>query len=437
MLSAEDGAILKEKIAQQRERQEHLKVQIKRAERDCEQTAALKSMLPMAMQSKEQEERELTEESSSIKRKMEAIESEYNQKCKSQDNQLLELENGLGNRIEKMERFRDLLERLEHQLVRVKSQEEPILTCYKKAKSDSRRLEELRAKIPRIAPLVLTIEDCENCFSFLKYSCSTTHSRLETVKHRILKLTEENTLRSSEFFRMSSECEDLLEEVKRHEDGRRTIYSDLVAMTSECDRLNELRKVLNRNCSTEIATNSLELDKAMQLILEEKQRLLEVDSFIENFPHYVQKSLFEQEVLLGKRKQLAAEIRRKIDFCIQEETRKQNESPQVIKLTKELEGHWHEHEKMLQRSCELEKRLKCRQDDLERKKLGLSEISEVMGKVRELNGMDALERAYEMSVEENRVLGKRMMSLRRELYIYESEKRQFLRELSELEKKCV
>jgi chromosome segregation ATPase len=230
----------------------------------------------------------------------------------------------------------------------------------------------------------------------------------------------------------STAVQNLLEEIRIRETESDRIQVRVSEVRSQMDDMNEVRRREYDSGQALLGSVQTEVDEQRRGLSELQDRLLGVEGAIRDFPTRVRDAACEHEIAMGKKKQLTVEIQKKIESQIQELIAQQSRSPVVASLTAQLENHWSEHAKMTESVDGLERKLYGLQEAVERKKMIVVELKQhfrnIVGE-----GLRQQDEMYRSARSQNSEFAQKMAALKREVFIYESEQKQFERTLSELE----
>ena len=135
----------------------------------------------------------------------------------------------------------------------------------------------------------------------------------------------------------------------------------------------------------------------------------------------------DEEKKVLKKKQLSAELSKKIEDERAEIRRKQGESEVVQSLSRDLEKEWIDVNSLTQTNDSLERKLLSLQELLGRKRDALYEIGKIK---KEKSGLELLEHLYQTEHDKNRWMAKEMQEVQRKLDMEIAERNQLIRENS-------
>ena len=434
MFSEEDVINIKKRINERQELKQQYQKKIERAQKDSEALQMLKEMLPGAKQEKEEEEKQLRKEI----RKLEKLKKAYErgefpdaQKLEEQlENQLSSQEDKLVSHIENLEGKQNLQDHLEYKISNFVKKENEIMEKIKAAKEHEKKFDKFVMRIPKIAPILLYMNDLEDTINTYKNQILDLSQTIKSTEIKIQKASDENSLTQSQLSRKQADLDAINDDIRINEYQRERLKTEYVNLNSEVEHINIERSSAETKLHIQLENYKAQDEKLSLKIL--KSRLESIDKVIDNFPEYSRIEMRNQQILINKKKQLAHEIQKKIDNILYEISYRQNQSTEVMDLCKTLEVQWKEHDVLEHSTNEKENKLYGLQDLLERRKNVSKEITSIARKIDVKSGMKHLECLYEIAFKENRKLDKINRKLNRDLEIYESENKQYLRELQEL-----
>jgi chromosome segregation ATPase len=207
--------------------------------------------------------------------------------------------------------------------------------------------------------------------------------------------------------------------------------SELRQLSSDRSSVGAKRSDFESGCVTEHQRLDAELSAACQQLAGLEAECDRIGREIAELPNRVRTQRAESDIMIGKRRQLAQEIKKKIKRHQDEMLSEHVKSSEVVNLTKVLENDWAEHAKLLEQTKELERVLLLGQETLARKR-SIAEALRAQGQVAGQPGIRYLEQLYGVTRTQNRDMAREMRGVRRELDMVEAEKVQFLRELAAL-----
>lgn len=415
---------------------------IKRAKKDSEQILLLKQILPAALEDKEKEEKELLTQIHNLEDQKQQLQNFGDHDGEKQNDELQKslssLENVLADNVEKLEMHQNLQDSLEFKLDKTKKSDAEITEKLNKYESLEAKYDKFQMRIPKIPPIVVYLNDLEDQLQFQKQSLINSKNHIQTHESDIEHYMEKNSVSQSKLSRKQVKLDDVIDKTRINEFQRERLKTEYLDLTSELSRLyTETDKIKSQfqaqlsNYQTEDELIYSELDLL-------KDRLNEIDKKIKNFPEDSKIEMNNQKVMIIKKKQLAQQIQKKINDILYDISNRQNQSPEVMQLSKSLEKHWKEHQVLEDSTNKQETHLHNLQDLLERKKTSIEEIHNMIKLIeykgtRLSSGMKSLDFLYDHALKENRKFDAHNRKLSRELEIYEAEHRQFARELDEIQ----
>ncbi|OHT09250.1 hypothetical protein TRFO_21896 [Tritrichomonas foetus] len=434
MLSQDEIELLKKRIEERIETQKQFQKKIERAEKDNEALALMEQMLPNALQEKKEEEQQLLKEL----RELEHMKSTYiniGDPEGEKNNEMLTkklstLEDLLADHIEQLEVNQDLFDNLEFQLEKVEDKENEVTEKLNVLKEQEKKFNKFRMRIPKIAPIMLFINDLEDQIKNEEQHVKKAKEMIQFDLNLIQKFSDENSLCQSQFSRKQADLDAINDDIRINEYQRERLKTELLNLQTEFEHINIERSSVETQFQVQLNSYKNEDGHLSLNIL--KSKLDSLNTVIKNFPEDSKIELNNQKILITKKKQLAQQIQKKIDSVLYEISHRQNQSTEVMELSKTLENQWKEHEILENTTNKKEDKLYGLQDFLEKRKYVAEEIKKLSLKMKERSGIRNLEQLYEIAFNENRRLDSINRRLTRDLEIYEAEHKQYERELAEL-----
>ncbi|OHS94933.1 hypothetical protein TRFO_38908 [Tritrichomonas foetus] len=339
------------------------------------------------------------------------------------------LEEILVKHIEKMEAAQNAEEIFEEKCSIVSEKDEVLSEKVSKLEKKVYKFHQYKKEFPKSAPVLLHVVDLESHLHFYASEIVRVKNLVKSQTSKIQSLNEDNEKALSELNRVQSNVNSIYEQVRENDENRTKLYNELSELNEKFTEINLKRKEMDDEYTQLSSKNRIQDSALIGYIQNLRERLSKLHNEVMSLPDVSRHLNEEQSMEILKKKQLQIEIQKKIDSALLEITQKNSKSPQVLKLSKELEKSWKEFEELEDKSKDLESKLYRAQDLLERKKNILSEIRRQVVKKPEKHGIEYLNRFYEEVKEENHKLEMKMRSITRDLEIYQSEHGQFLLEL--------
>lgn len=441
---AEDLELKKKKIQEAEELKKDYQNKIKRAKKDIEAMQIMKQMLPSALEDKKREEEELLSQIRDLEAQKQALQNNGELEGMKQNDELQKnlsnLENVLADNVEKLEMHQNLQDSLEFKLDKAKQSDSEITDKINKYESLETKFDKYQMRIPKIAPIALYLNDLEDRLQLHKQSIVDSKNLIQAHESSIEHYEEKNSVSQSKLSRKQAKLDDITDKTRINEFQRERLKTEYMNLTSELSRLQTETDKVKSQFQAQLNNYKTEDELIYSEINLFKDKLNELDKKIKNFPEDSKIEINNNKVMVNKKKQLAQQIQKKINDSLYEISNRQNQSPEVMQLSKSLEKHWKEHQILEDSTNKQEIHLHNLQDLLERKKESIEEVShmihflESQGK-KISTGLKGLDLLYETALTENRKFDAYNRKLTRELEIYEAEHRQFTRELDELNSK--
>lgn len=445
-LGIEDLEQKKKKIKELEELNKEYQSKIKRAKKDIEATQIMKQMLPMALEDKKREEDELLVQIRDLEEQKRKLQNFGDQDGEKQNDELQKslsnLENVLADNVDKLEMHQNLQDSLEYKLEKSKKSDQEITDKIEKYELFEAKYDKFQMRMPKIPPVFVYLNDLEDQLQFQKQCLIDSKNLIQTHESDIEQYKEKNSVSQSKLSRKQAKLDDIIDKTRINEFQCERLKTEYLDLSSELNRLSTETDKAKSQLQAQQSNYQTEDELIFSEINLLKDRFNELDKKIKNYPEDSKIEINNQKVMINKKKQLAQQIQKKINDILYEISNRQNQSPEVMQLSKSLENHWKEHQTLEDSTNKQEIRLHNLQDLLERKKESIEEVNNMIKlieyKGRKMpSGMKSLDLLFETALKENRKFDAYNRKLSRDLEIYENEHRQFARELDELQSKNV
>ena len=434
MYNEEDVILIKQRIEALKATQASLREDLQKATKENEQLQVLKSMVGIeAKRQRDQDIQAMAKEKEDLHAQILGCRDKSAPEVKAvriARHKLHQREEILTSHVEKLDVNQTTIDALEEELIRSENASGPLDAEFAQAKKYIHFFKRIRQMRRTLFPIALRLEDLENQHRQLRADIDNKRELISIDRAFIEKFTSGNEDKTAELGRVAAELQNYQDEIKMNDFQRGRIYSELSALATEMDDLNSVTKKENEEREAKVRQCEAELKELHDAIEARKHKLHELTATVEGIPEHAKAVMQDQEIMLGKKKQLATEIQKKIDAFIFEFAQKENQSPTVMKLTKALAQHWEAHERLIDATEKGEKRLHEMQATVERKRFVATELRVQNYQFKE-TGMKHLDAVYEAALALNRKMGKRMRVLQRQLDVEVAENKQFTRELQE------
>ncbi|KAH0788510.1 hypothetical protein GPJ56_007566 [Histomonas meleagridis] len=434
MLSEEEYQILQQKIDAEIEKQQNLERQVDRYKKDIEAAEIVKSLIENALAEKTSQEQEFKQKIAKLEESIASPERhgspETRKEIESLEAELKNLENVLGDLVDKIEINQNLLYKYETKVNEAQDREEPLSRKLVYYENICERFDIIRQKIPKVAPMMLHVFEFQKIIEDLKALVSDVKSQIHFSESNAKKYADENSSKSTKLQQLIDSSSSLSEELQTCEAKRRNIFTELSLITTQCDSLSLEQKDFEAQWENKRSSILHQLKTENDELFKLKSRSSELDSLISHFPEISASATEEQELLISKKRQLLNEIDLKIKSLVRDLCKAHNESKEVIDISTELGKYLSEQQKLQDTADEIEKNLHSLQDTIERKRTACSELKERKYKPNARAGMQHLEELYAIVVGENKQMGNTVRKLQRDIDILEAEEIQFKREMS-------
>jgi hypothetical protein len=192
---------------------------------------------------------------------------------------------------------------------------------------------------------------------------------------------------------------------------------------------------ISRQRDLDASARTTELSELATQLKDEKlnlrrtcQDLFDAERKLEQLPAKAKEAADERERLLVKRRQLQDEIQKKLDGLIQAIIAERSRSPEVVRLTKELEVLWSEHATLSDLMPRIEQRIRLVREEVNRKRIVASEFR-ARDRDRGVTGLEHQQVLYALARRANAALADKKADLDYKLQSLETERRQCLRRL--------
>jgi chromosome segregation ATPase len=288
------------------------------------------------------------------------------------------------------------------------------------------------SKTPPAAPIFLKFHQLSDAASILQGELASVIERIKINRRHVKECDDAYPAISSQLTQSTDAVQSLLEDVRMNQFQEERLRS-------QCANVRLDIADVNKHCGEESSIRASALAEWDSRLGDEREKLeslerqlAEIGRQLEDLPARAKASADDLERLVAKKRQLKAQIQKKLDDTVQAIMMQQSQSPEVMSLSKVLEDHWREHAGLTDSVAQLEKKLYSLQDAVERKRIVATELKRGQ-RDRGILGVKHQELLYMAAEKENRESARRMAEIDREIFILESERSQFLRALSELE----
>lgn len=436
MLSQDEYDILKEKMKVLTDKRNATLALIEKEQKNQEATNIVREELNKSKKSLSIEERNQNAEIKSYNDKIHIYQHgdpDLKKKIDALNQQLENLENVLASHVEKIDFGNDIWDNLTSKIEKLEAKEKPLLVEYAKAKELVAKYLRYMNRLPAFAPVVFMMEDYENRILMLKEQLKNNQELKKFAEERIQQEDENTKLKEAEITRLGSQHESVKEQIRIETYTRGRLYTELSGMTSQIDRIGVEMRDFNSDWEKKKENYGKEDEILKEQIEVLRKKNDDIQKDIDNFPEILNSFQKEESIRINKKKQLADQLQKKIYETIQQIIYENNQSPHVMELNSKLSKYWIEHQKILDKTNRTDYKLQYLVDELERKKKIAIELKKLKVKgAADVASIEHVDLLFKAAMRENKKLAKEMNERMRNLQIFESEQKQFIREYEEL-----
>jgi chromosome segregation ATPase len=349
---------------------------------------------------------------------------------RSQHNELKQRDIVLRTAVDRMISVDINLERHKTHRETVVRADQELTARYERLERNCSKLEWIRAKTPRAAPILMDIHNLELRSDSLKIVRDNNRQKILNRQKYIESGTIIEVQKKNEVDRLDRTLELTIFETNAQFLDFRHISQQLIDIKKEFDVVITASGDFAQESERKLGALQIELDHDGSELSQFQKELSKIESEIEYFPIRIERESDEALAAISKRSQLTVELEKKIETLIREITAKANHPERLQTLTIELETHWTECERLNTECEQFQQRLNILQDAVERKRQILDQTKlQKIGETVAETGIKCLDICYEIAKTQNASMAQMMHGIHRELEILEAEHSQFLEEL--------